>query len=263
MKNRWHRLGLCLLLLALATPALGARIDIPGTGDGVHILTAVGEAFTAATGVEVRVPQSIGSSGGIEVVGTDKALIARVARPIKDKEQHYGLTTVEFVRVPTVFFADPTIALDGLSSRQVLDIYAGKITNWKAVGGIDREIEVFRREDGDSSLQNLIQTFPGFKDILLSDRARIMNKTPHMVKAVLYTPGSIGFGPLDVAVAEKLKVFKIDGIAPDQKGYPAFGILSFVFKQKNFQGDVKAFVEFATSPAAREAIKKSGGVPLL
>ncbi|ALC18025.1 ABC-type phosphate transport system, periplasmic component [Desulfuromonas soudanensis] len=263
MKKGLRKLGLGLLLLTLATPAMGARIDIPGTGDGVNILAAVGEAFTAATGVEVRVPQSIGSSGGIEVVGTDKALIARVARPIKDKEQHYGLTTVNFVRVPTVFFVDPAIGIDGLSSRQILDIYAGKITNWKAVGGIDGEIEVFRREDGDSSLQNLMQTFPGFKDIVLSDRARIMNKTPHMVKAILFTPGSIGFGPLDVAIAGKLKVLKIDGMAPEQKGYPAFGILSFVFKQNNFQGDVKAFVEFATSPAAHDAIKKAGGVPLI
>ena len=43
--------------------------------------------------------------------------------------------------------------------------------------------------------------------------------------------------------------------------YPYVGSLGFVYNEKNYTGNIKKFVEFATSEAAHEAIKEVGGIP--
>jgi hypothetical protein len=55
-------------------------------------------------------------------------------------------------------------------------------------------------------------------------------------------------------------VVSIDGKSPTSAGYPSFGHLALVYKEATVNGNIKKFVEFATSPAAHEAIKKGGGV---
>lgn len=61
-----------------------------------------------------------------------------------------------------VFIVNEDNPVQGLTRQQLLDIYAGKITNWKDVGGEDREIIAFQRGE-DSGSQTL------FKKLLIQD----------------------------------------------------------------------------------------------
>ena len=156
MKIKKGLVGIVLLSVFFVFSAAWAeQVAIPGTGDGVDVLNAVGKAFTEAKGIEVLVPKSIGSGGALKVVGTDKALLGRVARGIKAKEQQYGLDYVPIFRIPTVIFMNSTVSVDNLTEQQVVDIFSGQITNWSQIGGQDEEFVVDRREDKDSSLANL------------------------------------------------------------------------------------------------------------
>ena len=263
MRNTFVALALALSGLLLAANCSAAdKLIIVGTGDGVAVLKAIGAAFGEKTGVEVDVPRSIGSGGGIKAVGGDKTPLGRVARGIKEKEKHFGLTHTPIFKVPTVFFVHGSVTLDGLTAGQVVDIYQGKVSNWKDVGGADKAMNVVRREDDDSSLKNLRKSFPGFKDLVLPENIRTAEKTPDMVKIIQNLEDSIGFGPLDVAIANELKVLKIDGKAPTDEGYPTLGTIALIYKEANFSGDIKRFVEFATSQAPQEAIRKAGGIPV-
>jgi len=242
---------------------LAEEITIVGTGDGVNILKAVGEAFSQLNpAVTIEVPKSIGSGGGIKAVGTGKNQIGRVARPIKDKEKPYGLSYFEYARYPVVFFVNKGVRVRNLSAEQVCDIYSGKITNWKDVGGNDAKIRVVRREDGDSSLKVLRKSFPGFKDLTLTTKSKTAFSTPEAFFIVEGKANTICFGPYDVAKGADVHVVSIDGKGPTSAGYPSFGHLALVYKKENVNGNIKEFVEFATSPAAHEAIIKVGGVPL-
>ena len=241
---------------------LAKEITIVGTGDGVNILKAIGEAFSRMNpDVTVEVPKSIGSGGGIKAVGTGQKQIGRVARPIKDKEKPYGLSYVEYARYPVVFFVNKGVGISALSADQICDIYSGKITNWRDLGGRDAKIRVVRREDGDSSLKVLRKSFPGFKDITLTTKSKTAFSTPEAFFIVEEKANTIGFGPYDVAKGANVQVVSIDGKHPTAAGYPSFGHLAFVYKESNANGNIKKFIEFATSPAAHEAIIKVGGVP--
>lgn len=61
-----------------------------------------------------------------------------------------------------VFIVNENNPVQSLTRQQLLDIYAGKITNWKDVGGEDREIIAFQRGE-DSGSQTL------FKKLLIQD----------------------------------------------------------------------------------------------
>lgn len=255
-------LGFLVMFFFLSVPVFAEEVAIPGTGDGVDVLSAIGNAFTQETKVEVRVPKSIGSGGAVKVVGTDRVVLGRVARGIKDDEKEYGLEYKAVFTVPTVIFVNNSVTLDNLTEQQVLDIFSGKITNWKDVGGRDVPIVVVRREDKDSSLDNLKKTFPGFKDMVFTETATLAEKTFIMVAQIVNRPDSIGFGPLDVAIANNLKPLSINGRKPTDADYPYFGTIGLVYKTANLDAINKKFIDFAASEAVNDVIIKAGGRPI-
>jgi len=248
--------------LSLTTMASAESLTIVGTGDGVSILKSIGAAFTAANPeVTIDVPDSIGSGGGIKAVGADEFKLARVARELKEKEKPLGLSYLPYAKIPVVFFVNASAGVTNLTAQQVVDIYSGKVADWQEVGGKAGNVRVVRREDGDSSLEVLQKTFPGFKDITITEKSKTALKTSEMTDLVTSKEGTIGFGPLDVAIAKGLNVVTVDGVAPVQAGYPSVGVMAFVFKEANNTGTIKKFLEFATSTAAHEIIKKAGCLP--
>lgn len=250
-------------LLLSVSPAGAEEIVIPGTGDGVAILKAIGAAFTKANPqIGVTVPDSIGSSGGIKAVIDDDAVVARVARELKDKEAAAGLIQKPFAKIPAVFFVHPGVRISMLSSDQVAAIYAGRVKNWKEVGGPDAAIVVVAREEKDSTLGVLRKSLPQFADLKFAEKAVIEPKTPQMIARVEATPHAIGFGPYDVASKASVQVIGLDGFSVTMANYPAMTTMSFVYKQEQLSGAYARFVAFATSPAARLPISVAGGVPL-
>lgn len=246
----------------LCTAAQATEITIVGTGSGSAILQAVGDAFSQSNpGVTIQVPKSIGSGGGIKAVGTDEAVIGRIAREIKENEKPLDLTYIPFAKTPIVFMTHKSVGVPGLSAQQICDIYSEKITNWKEVGGKDAKIRVVRREEGDSSLEVLLQSLPGFKDITITSKSKTTFSDPETVALVETKEDTIAFGTYANARVGKVEILKIDGKGATDAGYPAVGILALIFKEKNKTGHVKQFVEFATSAAAHEAVKGAGGLP--
>ena len=107
-----------------------------GTGDGIDLLRALGAAYTADhPETNVIVPPSIGSGGGIAAVSSDKEVLARIARPLSDSEKEAGLVATPVFRLPSAFFVHRAAGVTGLTSAQLADVYRGKITNWRDVGG--------------------------------------------------------------------------------------------------------------------------------
>jgi len=256
-----------VLALALVLPVGGGavaadKIDIVGTGDGMNILRSLSAAFGESNpSVTFGVPDSIGSGGGIKAVGKGSYKIGRVARPIKDKEKHYGLEYQPIAKVPVVFYVNKSVKVKNLSAEQVVGVYSGRITNWKEVGGEDAPVRVVRREDGDSSLGVLQKTFPGFKDLVMTNQAKTATSTPESFGAVETNEGAIGFGPYSGAVAADVNILTVDGMAPTDPAYPSVTTIALIFKPESRAGHVASFLDFAVSMAGHNAIEMANGVP--
>lgn len=120
-------------------------------------MEALGDAYASQEGTVINI-QSVGSSAGIKATIDKTADIGMSSRELKEEEK----ASLEEV----------TIALDGiavvvnsenpvqdLTKDQVKDIFEGKITNWKDVGGPDETIVVVSREEGSG-------TRAAFEDII-------------------------------------------------------------------------------------------------
>lgn len=255
------------LAIALVLPAGGIavaadEIEIVGTGDGMNVLNVLGTAFSEMNpSVIIGVPDSIGSGGGIKAVGKGKYKLGRVARPIKAKEKHYGLEYRPFAKVPVVFYVNKGVGVRNLSAKQVNDIYAGKIRNWSAVGGKKMPIRVVRREDGDSSLEVLLKTFPGFATLKMTHKAKIAVSTAEGFSAVELKEGAIGFGPYSDAVVANVNILNIDNVAPTNPAYPSATTLALIYKSQSAKGHIGRFLDFSASTGGREAIREAHAVP--
>ncbi len=259
-------LALVLVVVWMAygvTPISAEEINVVGTGAGMSLLDALGKAFSKNNpNVIVNVPKSIGTGGGMKAVGTDKAVIGRVSRGIKDNEKEYQLTYLPFAKLPVVFLTHKGVGIKSLSPQQVCSIYDGKVANWKLVGGRDSDIRVVRREEGDSSLEVLVKSFPGFKDVTITPKSKMSLSDQETIEAVQGREGTIAFGTYDNMKNVEVITLTIDGKAPSDAAYPYYGTLAVIFKEKNKTGNIAKFVDFVTSKAGREIIKEAGGLPL-
>ncbi|MBU0943216.1 MAG: substrate-binding domain-containing protein [Proteobacteria bacterium] len=263
MKQMVVGLAVSVFCLFFSGQVMAEEITIVGTGSGAAVLEAVGAAFTANNpGVTIVVPKSIGSGGGIKAVGSDKDVVGRVARGIKDKEESYGLTYLAYAKNPIVFFVNKSVGIKDLTTQQLCDIYSGKITNWKDVGGKDATIKVIRREDGDSSLEVLVELFPGFKDITLTAKSKTTLSDPETCQLTERKADTIAFGTYANARNYGVDILSIEGKVATDSDYPYVGTLALIFKEKNNTGNIKKFIEFATSPAAHPAITEAGASAL-
>jgi phosphate transport system substrate-binding protein len=255
---------LSLLATSLwSAAAQGTELPVVGTGDGIEILRALGNAFNRTeTAVEITVPPSIGSGGGIAAVGSGSATLGRVARNLTDAEVSRGLVYTPFARLPSAFFVHPSAKVANLSTRELAGIYAGKISNWKEVGGADLRIRVVRREEADSTLQVLRASMPGWQDLTLTERSKTATSTQEAIETVRLVEGAIGFGPFTRTLEQGTTVLTIDGHHPTEPRYPSSAVLAFIHTAATVTPDAKAFMTFAASAQAKAIIKEFGGVPV-
>jgi phosphate transport system substrate-binding protein len=250
--------------LSLCANLYAGDLSVVGTGDGIDLLRALGAAYTAThPDTNVIVPPSIGSGGGIAAVGSGKEVLGRIARPLSDSEKEAGLVATPVFRLPSAFFVHRSAGVERLTSAQLADIYRGKITNWRDVGGSDARIRVVRREDQDSTLLVLRQSMPGWKDLAITDKSKTAVTTQDCVSSVKEVEGAIGFGPFTKALESELTVLKIDDHFPTDPGYPSAVTLSFVHKGANITQDARRFIEYVKDKQARTVLTSMGGVPII
>jgi phosphate transport system substrate-binding protein len=238
-------------------------LGVVGTGDGIDLLRAVAASFNEQDkAVRIEIPASIGSGGGIAAVGSGKAILGRVARKLTDAETASGMVYKPIARLPSAFFIHPGIGISGITSEQLLAIYAGKTTNWKELGGADQRIRVVRREDTDSTLTVLRSSMPGWSNLEITDKSKTATSTQEAVETVREVTGAIGFGPYSKPLGEGLTVLRIDGRHPTDFDYPSSVVLALIHMSNLADPDALAFVKFVESAQAQGIITSLGSVPV-
>ncbi len=265
MKNQALKAAIIVAIGTLSTdPAAAAeKLTIVGTGDGLEMLRAVAVAYSARNpDAKISIPPSIGSGGGIAAVGSNTERLGRVARPLKASEIKYGLVYVPFAKIPSAFFTHPSTKVDALSSDDLVSIYSGRIKSWSELGGADLKVKVVRREESDSTLQILRKTMPGWADFKITPRSKTAVTTQDAISTVRSVAGTIGFGPYSRPLDFDLNVVKVDGKFPTDPAYPSAVTLALIYKQERLDDQMKSFVDFCLSDAARTVIENYGGVPI-
>ncbi|HNY50448.1 MAG TPA: phosphate ABC transporter substrate-binding protein [Smithella sp.] len=220
---------------------------------------------------QVQMSLSGGGSGeGIKALIDKTADIATSSREIKKEEMDLararGVKPVAHVVandaiVPVVH---PKNKVQNLSIDQLSQIYQGKITNWKEVGGDDLKIVVISRDSSSGTFESWDHFV--MKKAKVSPRAQMLASNGAIVTAIAknrYAIGYLGIGYVNKSV----KALQVNGVMPSvqaaiSKAYPLSREL-YMYTDGDAKGDVAKYIEFVKSAEGQKIVVKEGFVPLM
>lgn len=243
--------------------ALEGTLDIAGGTAHIPVMKdAAGKIM--AKNPKIRITIAAGGSGvGVQKVGEGLVHIGNTGRALtKEEIEKYGLKSFAFAIDGVAVAANPKNRVSGLTSDQVKDIFAGKITNWKDVGGDDAPIHLFTRDEASGTREvfweKLLQKGP------VVSSANVVASNGAMKVALSQDPPAIGYlgiGHVDATV----KAITLDGAVPTQENATtgAYKVTRKLYM--NTKGDpsplAKAFIEYILGPDGSEIVKKHGYIP--
>lgn len=249
-----------------ASSAFAANtLVVSGTGDSQTLLRSIAVLFEEKyPGNSVKVPESIGSGGGIKALLANKIDLARTARALKKNERN-KLVEFGFAKSPIVFVTNQSVVgVNNINTEQLLDIYKNKIKNWQVLNGPDHKIYIINREDNDSSRKVLNKFISGFEDI--QSHAKVIDSTPKTVSTLEKYDYTLGYLPFSEVKNSNLKSIKLDNIEANSNTikdgkYPLVNTFYLVSNPKSNKL-AKKFLKFLYTPAVKKIIASHGLVPL-
>jgi len=237
------------------------KIDIVGSTSVQPVAEKLAaEYMKKHPNVKINV-QGGGSSVGITQAQQGTADIGTSSKELKEDEKK-GLKTYLIGKDGIVVIVNKENNIKGLTTEQVRDIFSGKITNWKEVGGPDAPITVITREEGSG-------TRKAFEEIVMKDAkirkdAIVESSTEAVKQAVKQDPNTIGFISL-ANLDDTVKALEIDGVIPSENTV-ADGSYKlqrpFLFLTKGEPtGVVKDFIDWVLSPEGQAIVKSEKVVP--
>jgi len=256
--------GLSTAVLAAATQSLTWRGDVV-TANGV--VKGVAKAWQSSGHGAIQI-QPFNTASGLDAVSGGSADIAGSARPSSGSAVDSNLTFTPVAWDGLVLVTSPANPVSNLTLKQVHDIYFGKITNWKDVGGNDAPIDVFAvASPGDGVEYSLRKLLFGRGSQPVAAPRLYVNVT-QLEQTVMLDPRGFGVSTLSsVAGNSKIKMIRIDGTAPSagsvaSGAYPLFVPLYLVTNPSSPNAAAaKEFVDFTLSAKGEAALRARSLVP--
>lgn len=288
MNKRVKRLCMVLAVAALGTSFAACGSKNEGTSSGDKIsgdILAVGstalQPLAEKTGKmfsekypDVTISVQGGGSGvGITQVSEGSVQIGNsdveAKKKINDENVLKELVNNKVCAIGFALVVNKDVTVENLTTEQIQDIFTGKVTNWKEVGGSELPINVVNRSKSSG-------TRATFKDTILKDKDEkeglglTQDSTSAAKKTVKDTSGAISYVALsnlrNDSEKEGLKILKINGIDPTTQNiasnkYP-FWAYEYMITKGEPKGAVKAYIDYIISDETKDTIIKEGYIPM-
>ena len=269
---RWAApLACCSILTGIAVAAeldafagLKGKIDIAGGTAHIPVMNdAAKRIMQANSGIRITVAAG-GSGVGVQKVGEGLVDIGNTGRPLSDDEiTKYGLKSYAFAIDGVAAAVHPKNPVGNLTAVQVQEIFAGKVTNWKAVGGRDAAIHLFTRDEASGTREVFWEKL--LKKGTIADNANVVASNGAMKSALAGDPDAVGYVSIG-HIDETIKAPTLDGVAPTQDNarsgkYPIVRKL-YMNTKGEAQGLTGAFIKYILGPEGKQMTAAAGYLPL-
>jgi phosphate transport system substrate-binding protein len=277
------------LLAACASNTANTASDSPtyyienkGSDTIVNLALAWAERYQAEH-PNVRISVTGGGSGtGIAALINGTVDLANASRQIKEEEiaeaKSKGVNPMEHIiaRDAIAVIVHPDNPVSELTLQQISDIYSGRITNWRGVGGEDRPIVKLSRETNSGThvyfLETVLRLGRSDDKTLFSMDTLLLPSSEGIIAEVRQNPNAIGYDGLGY-VPHDLKMIAIakqEGapyVLPsietvNDKSYPIARDL-YMYTDGEPTGIVKEYLEWILSAEAQQIVVELGFVPAL
>jgi phosphate transport system substrate-binding protein len=203
--------------------------------------------------------QGGGSTAGIQALADGLADIGTCSRGLHAEEAQ-RFEPIVIARDGLAVVVHKSNPLTGLDRRQLRALFAGRITNWRDVGGDDRPVRVIVREEGSGTREAFTKLV--LRNERVSRRALVQESNGAVKELVRGDPAAVGYMSLGL-VGGELKMLRVDGVEPTahnvQVGqYPLSRPFLFVVRRARTSAAAKAFIDYALSEEAQNLLESEG-----
>jgi len=242
---------------------LSGSLNIAGGTAHIPVMKKAAKAIMRSNN-DIRITIAGGGSGvGAQQVAKGLVDIGNTGRKLKPGEASQGLISFPFAIDGVAAIINPDNPIQALTTQQVIDIYSGKITNWKSIGGEDLAIDIFTRDEASGTRSVFVKKLLNNNETINS--ANVVPSNGAMKTAVARDPGAIGYTSVGY-IDSMVKAPTLDNVQPSNEAC-ASGEYPIVRKlYMNTKGEpeklVRAFIDFVDSPQGAEYILASGYIPV-
>ncbi len=214
---------------------------------------------------DIRITIAGGGSGaGIRQVGEGLVDIGNSGRrATSDEISKYDLRIFELAVDGVAVVVNPLNPVKDLSYSALRAIYSGRISNWKDLGGKDKQITVYTRDNSSGTREVFWEK--ALNRSMITGRAHFAVSNGAMKAAVSQDPNGIGYisaGHIDQSVSP----VALDGILPgleDIKSgrYPVSRIL-YANTRSNPAALALKFVDYLLSGEGQDLFEEKGFIPV-
>lgn len=213
-----------MVLLTLSITGTGFASDLAAfkgqsgvlriSGGTAHIpvmKAAAQEIMTFNPDIQITIAGG-GSGAGIKQVGEGLVDIGNSGRAATQAEVgKYGLEMVKWAIDGVATVTNPANPVKALTSQQLMDIFSGKIANWKELGGKDAPITVYTRDKASGTRSVFWKK--ALKKGAITDRALVVVSNGAMKTAVGNDPSALGYVSVGF-IDDNVFPVALDGVTP-------------------------------------------------
>ena len=252
----------------------GARVSVKGSDTMVILGQKWADAYMKAHAGAVVAVTGGGSGTGIAQLINGTADIAQSSRSMKDEEkariqQSTGAPVEEHsvARDGVTIYVHTSNPLTQLNLDQLKAIYTGQVKNWKEVGGPDKAITIYSRENSSGTYVFFKEHVLGGDDFAAT--AQTLPGTAAVVNAVMKDPTGIGYG--GIAYGSGIKHLGIEGkdgtvVEPGEAtikdGTYALSRPLYWYLTAKTPEAGRALLTWVTSPEGQAVVKEVGYFPV-
>ena len=232
-----------------------ASISISGSTSVGPLMEKVQEKYEENNSVILEIQQN-GSGAGIKDVISGISEIGMSSRELKDEEKNsVEATTVAYDGI--ALLVNPENKVKNISLEDVKNVYTGKITNWKELGGEDAPIVVISREEG-SGTRDAFQEIVGYKSEELTKEATISDSSGAVITTVAGNKNAIGFASFEY-IDETVSALNVNDVEPtvdNVKGgqYKISRPFLLVTKSDSVTENGQKLIDYVLSPEGQQIV---------
>jgi len=263
-----------IALIGFAFMPAPKKITIKGSDTMVILAQKWAEVYMKSHTETILQVTGGGSGTGISALINGATDICTSSRPMKQSEMdklkdRYSSFGIEIpcAKDGITVFLNETNPVEELTIKQLSGIFSGRIKNWKEVGGPDKDIKLYGRENSSG-------TYVFFKDnVVKTDYAascQTLPGTAAVVNAVSKDKYGIGYGGSAYAKGVKHCAVKKDDkstaylATPEtikNNQYPITRYL-YMYLTNRPTGDAKKFIDWVLSPEGQKIVVQVGYFPV-
>jgi phosphate transport system substrate-binding protein len=261
-----------------APPELSARptggaadtLRIDGSPGVRPLVAALVEAYRSRTpGAPVALNDGLGTQARARAVAGGTIDVAMASHGIDSVAlAGQGIAVHEIAKVAVVFAVHAGVPVTSLRAAQLCDVYRGRTTSWRELGGAALPIAPRVRPESEVDTEVVRAGVACFPADSAMATVTVVDRPEQMAAAIAAQPGAIGMTsmPFVEQSGGRIRAVALDGTAPTaanvRRGSYRLTRASYLLTRADAPPPVRRFLAFVRGAEGRRIIEANGGVPV-